>query len=156
MEVLTASKFKVGDRVRIIAWCVPGVRSPSPVHLVLGKTGTIKKYRAHAASDSADGPYDVYVDQAHESWWFRACDLVPLDSDCSCDNGSRGTNVGDCIIHDRPDPDPSVEVAARLTALVHDLEDHLTCRACDGGGYYIDREGDDRECSKCNGTGRKS
>jgi hypothetical protein len=119
----TDVKFTIGDKVRIIAWSVPGVSFThmSNVHLVCGREGKVIKVRVEHEKEGGDGGYKVELPDGH-GWWFRACDLVLADSPCSCSNTIDHLPVGKCLIHDRPDPDPLTEAAAGLQALADALE----------------------------------
>lgn len=113
-------KFDVHDRVRIIAWTVPGVSQPTVNHIVCGKAGPIVQVRTTTESSNSDGLYRVKIDGG-TTWWFRACDLVAEDSTCSCDSTAR-QEATICLVHERPDYDPTQETTERLYALIHDLE----------------------------------
>lgn len=119
-------KFKVGDRVRVIAWAVPGVASNLRQQLVCGENGVVIKVRTDSPKANSDGTYQVVLDKtkAH-GWWFRACDLVDEDSECTCSNTALKMVIGVCLIHDRPDPDPADEVAQKLLKLVEQMEGDL-------------------------------
>lgn len=115
-------KFKVGDHVRVVAWCVPGVTTG--LIRVCNMTGKVVMERVHDPKAGSDGVYKVqFSGSGHGSgYWFRACDLVSIDSDCTCVNTAKKEPIGECLVHDRPDPDPSAEAAARLVALVKEME----------------------------------
>lgn len=119
-------KFSAGDRVRVIAWCIPGVSSTLKQQIVCGEVGVVVKVRTDSPKANSDGTYQVALDsnKAH-AWWFRACDLVVEDSACTCSNTAEKKIIGVCVIHDRPDPDPADEVAQKLLAMVQAMEDDL-------------------------------
>lgn len=113
-------KFKKDDEVRVIAWAVPGVPPGSEQRVVCGLVGVVTKVRAGSDKDNSDGNYSVDLNP-REHYWFRGCDLVLNDSQCTCDNTIKKI-AGVCLVHDRPDYDPTEDVAAKLETLVHDLE----------------------------------
>lgn len=112
-------KYSVGDRVRVIAWCPPGT---TVMEQTCGQAGVVDRIRVDDPNEGADGGYRVVLDVSGMRLWFRACDIVPIDSACTCDNTVRHTPIGACPVHEHPDFDPVTETAASLLALVQEME----------------------------------
>lgn len=130
----TADK-DIGRKVKVIAWCVPGIGPGLHQHLVCGEVGTLVKIKE--TPTTPDGNYKVQLKGGE--WWFRACDIVDAESACTCDDTAKKVVTDPCIVHDRPDPDPADEAGRRLLAMEAELsrqdygDNRFKCITCGQG-----------------------